>query len=195
METRTRTHVDEEVFIPNTRHQSPSAMTRNNYLIFVLIGWFPGCGYISARGKRNNITCVRIYTYAKGIPRSCVGCFRLTALLIDDHNSTWPRPPHKTSPQRLHLYYIILIIYTSPLMLYIITVPYYAHEPSLQPRVPLSPSPVINSFRTANGPIIIINNITISHIIFCRWTKYSVVFDSSKNMFFWSIAYYYYYKR
>jgi len=46
-----------------THHQSPSGMTRNNYLIFVLIGWLPGCGYISARGKRNNIpsVCARIY--------------------------------------------------------------------------------------------------------------------------------------
>lgn len=44
-----------------THDQSPSAMTRNNYLIFVLIGWLPGCGYtayIRMRWKRNNITLV-----------------------------------------------------------------------------------------------------------------------------------------
>jgi len=96
-----------------THHQSPSAMTRNNYLIFVLIGWLPGCGYISARGKRNNIpsVCARIYTNAKGIPcRFCAGCFRLTARLIDDHNSTsytQNTPPPTPS-----------ILYAFPLTLY-----------------------------------------------------------------------------
>jgi len=93
-----------------THHQSPSAMTRNNYLIFVLIGWLPGCGYISARGKRNNIqsVCARVYTNAKGIPcRFCAGCFRLTARLIDDHNST---SYTQNTPPTIYPYYMLSLL-------------------------------------------------------------------------------------
>lgn len=102
----------EEVFIPNT----PSISFSNDpkQLFNFCFNWLaPGLRlYIHARGKRNNIpsVCERIYTNAEGIPcRFCAGCFRLTARLIDDHNSksyTQSTPPSSN----IYPYYMIFLL-------------------------------------------------------------------------------------
>lgn len=101
----------EEVFIPNT----PSISFSNGpkQLFNFCFNWLaPGLRlYIHARGKRNNIpsVCDRIYTNAEGIPcRFCAGCFRLTARLIDDHNSK--SYTQNTPPPNIYPYYMIFLL-------------------------------------------------------------------------------------
>lgn len=90
-----------------THHQSPSAMTRNNYLIFVLIGWLPGCGYISTREENGIISrvCVTVYIRTpKGYPAGSV-------LGVSGWQHAWsmtitPSPTHKTLPPQTSIHII-----------------------------------------------------------------------------------------